>query len=302
VKDTTSVVNTESTQKQMSEKQVDYIETKQDEVVEVRKRQVSEKQADIDDIKKLFTSIGISCTDATKHAETLVLDHKINSKVKFDRKVGSDLAGFSAILQLDDDDVELLQEYFEKLRVTPFPPSPPPLVSDGGTAVARVVDSSSSSKKVKHWNCFMTHNWGIGNENHLKVKRINDAIQKQGVITWFDEERMSGETRQQMVEGIENSDIIVVFITDAYRNKINQGDSRDNCRFEFKHAFEQKGAELMIPVVMETGMRNAREWTGVLGAALSTHLYIDFSSSFNDDAVFDAKITELVNRITSLLP
>ncbi len=113
---------------------------------------------------------------------------------------------------------------------------------------------------------------------------------------------MSGETRQQMVEGIENSDVIVVFITDAYRTKINQGDGRDNCLFEFKHAFEQKGPELMIPVVMESGMRNARDWTGVLGAALSTHLYIDFSAAFADDAVFEAKVNELVNRIAALLP
>ena len=90
------------------------------------------------------------------------------------------------------------------------------------------------------------------------MKRINEAIQKQGIDTWFDEERMSGDTRQQMVEGIENSDVIVVFITDAYRTKINQGDGRDNCRFEFKHAFEQKGPGVMIPVVMESGMRNAR--------------------------------------------
>jgi len=136
----------------------------------------------------------------------------------------------------------------------------------------------------------------------LKVKRINDALKTRGVIPWFDEERMSGNTRQQMVEGIENSDVIVVFITDAYRTKINQGDGRDNCRFEFKHAFEQKGPGVMIPVVMESGMRNARDWTGRLGAALSTHLYIDFSSVFTDDAAFDAKVSELVSRIGALLP
>ena len=134
------------------------------------------------------------------------------------------------------------------------------------------------------------------------MKRINEAIQKRGIVPWFDEERMSGDTRQQMVEGIENSDVIVVFITDAYRTKINQGDGRDNCRFEFKHAFEQKGPELMIPVVMESGMRNARDWTGILGAALATHLYIDFSSAFTDDAVFDAKVNELVSRIGALVP
>ena len=134
------------------------------------------------------------------------------------------------------------------------------------------------------------------------MKRINDAIKARGVIPWFDEERMTGEIRQKMVEGIENSDVIVVFITEAYRDKISKGESRDNCRFEFKHAFEQKGPEVMIPVVMEPCMRNAQEWKGLLGVALSTHPYIDFSSAFADDAIFDAKVDELVSSIGALLP
>ena len=122
------------------------------------------------------------------------------------------------------------------------------------------------------------------------MKRINDAIKARGVIPWFDEERMSGDTRQKMVDGIENSDIIVVFITEAYRDKVNQGDGRDNCLFEFKYAFEQKGPKVMIPVVMEPCMRSARELTGLLGASLSAHLYIDFSSVFTDSAIYDAKV------------
>ena len=80
---------------------------------------------------------------------------------------------------------------------------------------------------------------------------------------------MSGDTRQKMIEGIENSDVIVVFITEAYRNKVNLDNARDNCRLEFKYAFEQKGPKVMIPVVMEPCMRSARELTGLLGVALS---------------------------------
>ena len=122
------------------------------------------------------------------------------------------------------------------------------------------------------------------------MKRINDAIKARGVIPWFDEERMSGDTRQKMIEGIENSDVIVVFITEAYRNKVNLDNARDNCRLEFQHSFEQKGPAVMIPVVMEPGMRNVGDWTGVLGASLSAHLYIDFSSVFTDNAIYDAKV------------
>ena len=61
-----------------------------------------------------------------------------------------------------------------------------------------------------------------------------------------------------MVEGIESSDVIVVFVTEAYRDKVNTDNGRDNCRFEFKHAFEQKGPELMIPVVIEPCINDPR--------------------------------------------
>ena len=149
----------------------------------------------------------------------------------------------------------------------------------------------------------MTHNWGVGNENHLKVKRMNEALQQRGILTWFDGERMDGDTRQQMIEGIENSTVVVVFITDAYRTKVNQADDRDNCRFEFKYAFEQKGTQFMIPVVMEPDMRNPKDsGRGYLGATLGTKLFIDFSDAFNDGTIFEAKINELHNRISSLLP
>ena len=78
----------------------------------------------------------------------------------------------------------------------------------------------------------------------------------------------------------------MVFITEAYRDKVNIDNGRDNCRFEFQHAFVQKGPELMIPVVMEPCMRNVGDWTGVLGAALSAHMCIDFSTAFTEDAIF----------------
>ena len=132
------------------------------------------------------------------------------------------------------------------------------------------------------------------------MKRINEAVQKRGLVTWFDENQLNGNTIDGMAKGIENSDVIVVFITDEYRNKVNGGESRDNCKFEFLHAHMQKGPELMIPVVMEPGMRNPREWTGALGFTLSTHLYVDFSSAFTEEALFDTKIDELVSKISAL--
>ena len=75
-------------------------------------RLVNDNREDIDDIKSLLSRIGFSEGKSQKYAEVLVLTHKIDSVTKFQRKVGSDIAGYSATLQLDTADVELLEEYW----------------------------------------------------------------------------------------------------------------------------------------------------------------------------------------------
>ena len=37
-------------------------------------------------------------------------------------------------------------------------------------------------------------------------------------------------------------------------DKINSHDERDNCKIEFQLAFNRKGPQVMIPVVMESHM------------------------------------------------
>ena len=78
------------------------------------RRLVNDNREDIDDIKSLLSQIGFSKVESQKYAELLVLKHKVNTVSKFQRKVGSDIASYSATLQLDTDDVELLEEYFKQ--------------------------------------------------------------------------------------------------------------------------------------------------------------------------------------------
>jgi hypothetical protein len=83
------------------------------------------------------------------------------------------------------------------------------------------------------YHVFLTHDWGEEGENHLRVSRINDILQsKYGLTTWFDQDRMDGDVRITMTEGIENSLAMVVFITERYQRKVVEGgsDSRDNCK------------------------------------------------------------------------
>ena len=120
-----------------------------------REKQVSEKRADIDAIKQLLETIGLSPSGSSRYAEILVVDQKVDSVVKFRRKVGSDIAGYSATLQLDTDDAELLEEYFKRhMNVS----TPPPQLSSPGTAAnssAASAGGGAATKTPSHWTCFM---------------------------------------------------------------------------------------------------------------------------------------------------
>ena len=58
----------------------------------------------------------------------------------------------------------------------------------------------------------------------------------------------------------------------------------------------------MVPVVMEAGMRNPRDWKGILGANLGTFLYVDMSGVKEGTPAFDAKVREIHERVAAIVP
>eukprot|EP01039_Chlorochromonas_danica_P002745 gene2745-2998_t len=127
---------------------------------------------------------------------------------------------------------------------------------------------------------FLTHDWGVdedGRKNHDRVARVNAGLQRLGLITWFDSERMEGDIIKMMCNGIENASVIIVFITLNYISKINSDNTNDNCQQEFLYAKSRKSPKLMLPVVMEKRCRKTNEWIGPVGMTLGNTLYVDFA-------------------------
>ena len=86
---------------------------------------------------------------------------------------------------------------------------------------------------------FLSHNWGAGSSNHFKVSIINERLKDREYITWFDGDKMFGNTTIAMANGIERSRLALVFITREYMNKINGKGPRgpnDACFLEFRYA------------------------------------------------------------------
>jgi len=159
------------------------------------------------------------------------------------------------------------------------------------------IDRPNTASTVLQTDCFLSHNWGEKYFNHLKVKNINESLKKRGAKTWFDENKIDGNIRYKMAEGIDNTKCFVVFITSEYRDKVNGIDMKDNCKYEFTYAMNQMGSQNMIPVVMEPEMRETHKWKGELGAALGSMLYIDLS----EDKEIEKKYDELYKRIRNVI-
>ena len=156
-------------------------------------------------------------------------------------------------------------------------------------ALRKTEEKSSPRSYVKNerTTAFLTHDWGTnedGTDNHELVARVNRYLQKNGIVTWFDEDRMKGDTQYMMADGIDNTQCLIVFMTKRYLQKINLADVRDNCCFEFGYALRQLGSTKMLPVVVEQRMKNPNLWKGKGGAALGGLLYTDLTNHFNESA------------------
>jgi len=122
----------------------------------------------------------------------------------------------------------------------------------------------------------------LNRDNHRRVGIVNQLLKEQGFKTWFDEEKMIGHIDSIMAEGIDDSDILLIFITKVYVEKV-ASKGHDNCKAEFTYATNRK--KRMISIVMEPYVKDPGEWTGPVGLRLSGDLYVDMSDSGSENDI-----------------
>jgi hypothetical protein len=173
-----------------------------------------------------------------------------------------------------------------------------------GTAASAEKGSLLSSELRGDWvpdahtECFLSHCWGrdeLGRDNHARVRIIKDALQKRGLQTWFDEDKLRGNIAQTMMSGMDNAECVVVFLTQRYMEKATGSDERDNVHTEFNYAVQTKGSERMIAVVMEEGMRSAGMWSGEVGNVLAGQRYVDMYGDLNNTEYL-AEVADMLQR------
>ena len=165
-----------------------------------------------------------------------------------------------------------------------------------------MVSSAALQVEARKTHVFLSHCWGEdehGRDNHQRVGKVNAWLQKHKVIPWYDVEQMEGNVMQRMAEGIDNTCIVLVFVTKQYIEKVagkGPKGQNDSCSMEFNYAVN-RGVK-MLAIVHDKGCRNPKTWTGPVGLSMASNLYYDNT----DDEAFEDNMQRLLVVIQGMIP
>jgi hypothetical protein len=130
---------------------------------------------------------------------------------------------------------------------------------------------------------FASHDWGVESANHERVRGVVGELRKRGIGIWFDEVDMKGNILDSMCKGIDECDVILVFLTNNYLKKVEAGGMCDNVRREFLYAAQTP--QKIIPIKFDPDIPSKLK--GPVGMVIGSELYIDLTSN-NIDLLVEA--------------
>ena len=150
---------------------------------------------------------------------------------------------------------------------------------------------STGPCKLQKIRVFMSHNWGKNASVHSKVKMISEVLSGHPEIeVWFDETHMKGNIPLAMANGIDSSDVFLVFVTAEYMDKVASGKHQDNVFREFNYAQETMGQNRLIPIKFDNVQR---KWWGPVGMILGSTLYVDMSKDTIPPSSYEMLISSI---------
>jgi len=114
------------------------------------------------------------------------------------------------------------------------------------------------------------------------AKKINQYLQERNFKVWIDIEQMSGNTLEAMAHAVEGSSLVIILVSEAYKNSVN-------CRREGDYIAALK--KPFIPVLCADGYK-ADGWLGIL---LGTDLWYNLSTT----ELWEQNIKSLEKQIRS---
>ena len=134
---------------------------------------------------------------------------------------------------------------------------------------------------------FITHNWGSDNnnrDNHLRCKELASLLINRGYSVWFDNFDIVDNIDKNIVEGINNSKIVLICLTEKYCNKISNGAINqvisDNCYKEWNYSLST--GKKIIPIVLEENLFKLKS-SEIIQMYINSIFYIDMSKNITDN-------------------
>ena len=115
------------------------------------------------------------------------------------------------------------------------------------------------------------------------VVQICDSLRQQGFRIWLDLDEMRGETLETMAQAIERASLVVICLTEKYKESAN-------CQSEAQYAYRLN--KPILPLVFQSKYKP----TGWLGMIVGTKFYIDFTKRN-----FDVNMTKLVEQVQTMI-
>jgi hypothetical protein len=156
------------------------------------------------------------------------------------------------------------------------------------------IDNSAHIEII--YDVFLSHDWGVdeeGRNTHERVSRVNNALRKRGIKTWFDNNKLEGPLRPDIETAISRSNCILIFVTKRYSDKI--GRSGDRCSAEFNFIIDHISSRSIQVVVMEKRMKMISNWGRRLSFEIGSVLYTEMLE--DDSSVFELQCDQLTRRI-----
>jgi hypothetical protein len=134
-------------------------------------------------------------------------------------------------------------------------------------------------KQVQQKHVMISYNWA----NQPTVLKLAKSLQQRGYAVWLDVEQMNGSTLEAMAHAIEQSDLVLICMSQKYKDS-------PNCRLEGEYCVNSKIK--FLPLMMQPNYKP----DGWLGITLGSKLYYDFTNESN----WDAKLDQLVKAMGNL--
>lgn len=163
-------------------------------------------------------------------------------------------------------------------------------------------DMRQSFQRLKRYQAFLSYAWGADGDLRFEglrrlLRAFDQDLKKAGAQVFFDEKHMVGDIDAQMREGIDTSDLVLLFGTEVYQQK-TQADSKTNVKKELDFALEKHIAKhgLLVPLLLEGRAKDifsapglgysqiivdATAWAGLDQEQYDTHKYIHALTTYH---------------------